>query len=82
MVIEKHGPRLAAGVNAQTQRYSASAARALVVNSPVYVGGIPQELRGAFGHLSLEQGESPPEKHNDQSALIPSGFMMLGFKIA
>ncbi|XP_003474286.2 usherin isoform X2 [Cavia porcellus] len=56
VVIEKHGPRLAAGVNAQTQRYSASAARALVVNSPVYVGGIPQELRGAFGHLSLEQG--------------------------
>ncbi|XP_013375386.1 PREDICTED: usherin isoform X1 [Chinchilla lanigera] len=54
--IKKEGPLLAAGVNALMERYSASAAQPLVVNSPVYVGGIPQHLRGTFRHLSLEQG--------------------------
>ncbi|KFO25414.1 Usherin [Fukomys damarensis] len=56
VLIKKEGALLTAGLNALTERYSAPGARPLVVNSPVYIGGIPQQLRGAYGRLSLEQG--------------------------
>ncbi|EHB00446.1 Usherin [Heterocephalus glaber] len=58
VVMKKEGTLLTAGLNALMERYSVPEARPLVVNSPVHIGGIPQELWDAYGHLSLEQGFS------------------------
>jgi hypothetical protein len=57
VIIKKEGSILSASVNEQKENASKAGAQPLVVNSLIYVGGIPQELWSSYGHLSLEQGK-------------------------
>ncbi|XP_004700202.1 usherin [Echinops telfairi] len=56
VVMKKEGSVISASMNGLTEYVSESRAQPLTVNSPVYVGGIPQELHSTYEHLSLEQG--------------------------
>ncbi|XP_058131204.1 usherin [Dasypus novemcinctus] len=56
VVIQKEGSLLSASMNELIERASESGAQSLTVNSPVYIGGIPQQVQNSYKHLSLEQG--------------------------
>ncbi|XP_041578632.1 usherin [Vulpes lagopus] len=56
VIIKKKDSLIAASMNELRERVSQSRAQPLMVNSPVYVGGTPQELQDSYKHLSLEQG--------------------------
>ncbi|XP_002760562.4 usherin [Callithrix jacchus] len=56
VTIKKEGSFISASMNGLMKHASGSGAQPLVVNSPVYVGGIPQELLNSYQHLCLEQG--------------------------
>ncbi|OBS75895.1 hypothetical protein A6R68_17653, partial [Neotoma lepida] len=58
VIIKKEGSVVSVGVNELMERTSQPGAQTLQVNSPVYVGGIPQELQDSYSHLTLEQGSS------------------------
>lgn len=57
VIIKKNDSVISASMNELMEQVSESTAQPLMVNSPVYVGGIPQELRGSYKHLKLEQGK-------------------------
>ncbi|XP_028616049.1 usherin isoform X2 [Grammomys surdaster] len=54
--IKKEGSTVSVGVNELTKNTSQAGGQPLLVNSPVYLGGIPQELQDSYAHLTLEQG--------------------------
>ncbi|ELW55473.1 Usherin [Tupaia chinensis] len=56
VIIKREGSSISASMNELMERASESRAQPLVVNSPVYVGGISQELQDSYKHLSFEQG--------------------------
>ncbi|XP_040491950.1 usherin [Ursus maritimus] len=56
VIIKKKGSIISASMNELRKCVSQSRAQPLMVNSPVYMGGTPQELQDSFKHLSLEQG--------------------------
>uniref|UniRef100_A0A8C9BFN6 Usherin n=1 Tax=Phocoena sinus TaxID=42100 RepID=A0A8C9BFN6_PHOSS len=56
VIIKKKGSVLSTSMNELIERVSESRAQPLMVNSPVYVGGTPQELHDSYKHLKLEQG--------------------------
>ncbi|XP_004439711.1 PREDICTED: usherin [Ceratotherium simum simum] len=56
VIVKKEGSFISASVNELMEHVSESKAQPLTVNSPVYVGGTPQELQDSYKHLSLEQG--------------------------
>ncbi|XP_070624945.1 usherin-like [Bos indicus] len=56
VIIKKNDSIISASMNELMEHVSESRAQALMVNSPVYVGGIPQELHDPYKHLKLEQG--------------------------
>ncbi|KAI4537068.1 hypothetical protein MG293_013271, partial [Ovis ammon polii] len=56
VIIKKNDSVISASMNELMERVSESRAQALMVNSPVYVGGIPQELHDSYKYLKLEQG--------------------------
>ncbi|XP_060145902.1 usherin [Globicephala melas] len=56
VIIKKKGSVLSTSMNELMERVSESRAQPLMVNSPVYVGGTPQELHESYKHLKLEQG--------------------------
>ncbi|XP_040841245.1 usherin [Ochotona curzoniae] len=55
-IIKKEGSIVSTSMNELVKRVPESRLQALQVNSPVYIGGIPQELQNSFQHLRLEQG--------------------------
>lgn len=57
VIIKKNDSIISASMNELMEHVSESRAQALMVNSPVYVGGIPQELHDPYKHLKLEQGK-------------------------
>lgn len=57
VIIKKKGSVLSTSMNELMERVSESRAQPLMVNSPVYVGGTPQELHDSYKHLKLEQGK-------------------------
>lgn len=57
VIIKKEGSFISTSMNGLMKHASESGAQPLVVNSPVYVGGIPQELLNSYQHLCLEQGK-------------------------
>lgn len=61
--IKKEGSMVSVGVNELTKSTSQAEGQALLVNSPVYLGGIPQELQDSYRHLTLEQGKFPSKAH-------------------
>ncbi|XP_052056319.1 usherin [Apodemus sylvaticus] len=54
--IKKEGPVLSVGVNELTKSASRAGGQPLLVDSPVYLGGIPRELQDSYRHLTLEPG--------------------------
>ncbi|XP_048212729.1 usherin [Perognathus longimembris pacificus] len=54
--IKREGSILSASMNEVVEHSSDAGAQPLLVNSSVYLGGIPQELRNFYRHLNLEQG--------------------------
>ncbi|XP_074120778.1 usherin [Sminthopsis crassicaudata] len=58
VTVKKAGSVISANVNELMKHVSESSAQPLMVNSPVYVGGMPQDLQDAYEELSLEQGFS------------------------
>ncbi|XP_069911419.1 usherin isoform X2 [Oryctolagus cuniculus] len=56
VTIKKEGPMLSISMNELMKCVPDSRPQGLDVNSPVYVGGIPQELQNSYKHLNLEQG--------------------------
>ncbi|XP_016076620.1 PREDICTED: usherin [Miniopterus natalensis] len=56
VMVKREGSVVSASVNELTERVSESRAQALMVNSPVYLGGAPLELRDSYKRLSLEPG--------------------------
>ncbi|KAL1769712.1 usherin [Sigmodon hispidus] len=56
VIINKEGSLVSVCVNEVTKRTSQAGSQILQVNSPVYVGGIPQELQNSYSHLTLQQG--------------------------
>ncbi|XP_052593935.1 usherin [Peromyscus californicus insignis] len=56
VIIKKEGSLVSLSVNQLMERTSQAGAQTLQVNSPVYLGGIPQELQDSYSHLTLEQG--------------------------
>ncbi|XP_003419924.2 usherin [Loxodonta africana] len=56
VIMKKEGSVILASMNELTERVLQSRAQPLMVNSPVYVGGIPQELQDTYRYLSYEQG--------------------------
>lgn len=68
VIIKKKGSIISASMNELRKCLSQSRAQPLMVNSPVYVGGTPQELQDSFKHLSLEQGKVHLEFPNKYSS--------------
>ncbi|KAL6091956.1 hypothetical protein STEG23_000531, partial [Scotinomys teguina] len=56
VVVKKEGFLVSVRVNQLMEHTSQAGAQTLPVNSPIYVGGIPQELQDSYSHLTLEQG--------------------------
>ncbi|KAG3258086.1 usherin, transcript variant X1 [Ictidomys tridecemlineatus] len=56
VIVKKKGSVIAASVNELMEHSAGSRAEPLLVDSPVYVGGIPRELWNSYRQLSLEQG--------------------------
>ncbi|EGV92554.1 Usherin [Cricetulus griseus] len=56
VIIKKEGSMVSVAVNELMEHSSQAGAQTLQVNSPVYVGGIPQELQDSYSHLTLEKG--------------------------
>ncbi|KAM5238832.1 usherin [Ctenodactylus gundi] len=55
--LTKEGPVLAVGLEGQVERSSPRpGGQPLEVSSPVYLGGVPQELYHAYRHLGLQPG--------------------------
>ncbi|NP_067383.3 usherin precursor [Mus musculus] len=54
--IKKEGSVVSVRVNALKKSTSQAGGQPLLVNSPVYLGGIPRELQDAYRHLTLEPG--------------------------
>lgn len=61
--IKKEGSVVSVRVNALKKSTSQAGGQPLLVNSPVYLGGIPRELQDAYRHLTLEPGKLPSEAH-------------------
>ncbi|KAM4814939.1 usherin-like, partial [Thomomys bottae] len=55
-IIKREGSTLSASMNELVAHTSEAGTQPVLVNSPVYLGGIPQELRYSYRHLSLQQG--------------------------
>lgn len=51
-----------------------AAAQTLRVDSPVYVGGIPQELQDSYSPGTLEQGKIPARGTTTGHGPVPAGF--------
>ncbi|XP_055465169.1 usherin [Psammomys obesus] len=56
VIIQKEGSGVSLVVNELVEHTSQATAHTLLLNSPVYLGGVPQELQDSFRHLALEQG--------------------------
>ncbi|XP_006890633.1 PREDICTED: usherin [Elephantulus edwardii] len=56
VIMRKEGSAILASVNELMEQTSQPKAQPLMVNSPIYVGGIPQELHNTYKQLSFEQG--------------------------
>lgn len=57
VTIKKEGSMLSTSMNELMKCVPDSRPQLLEVNSPVYLGGIPQELQNSYKHLNLEQGK-------------------------
>nr|XP_004672060.2 usherin [Jaculus jaculus] len=55
-IVKREGSILSASMNELVERSSEAGSQPLVLNSAVYVGGIPLELQDNYRQLSLEQG--------------------------
>lgn len=80
VIVKKEGSIIAASMNGLMERVSQSRAQPLVVNSPVYVGGVPPELQDMYGHLSLEQGKPHLEESpnpNPYSLVLPGWAVLI-----
>uniref|UniRef100_A0ACB8GA91 Uncharacterized protein n=1 Tax=Sphaerodactylus townsendi TaxID=933632 RepID=A0ACB8GA91_9SAUR len=56
VILKKEGLVISASVNELTEKVVEPGLENLIVNSPVYIGGIPDEIQDAFQELGLEQG--------------------------
>ncbi|XP_032771366.1 usherin [Rattus rattus] len=56
VTIKREGSMVSVGVNELTKSTSRAGDQPPLLNSPVYLGGIPQELQDSYRHLTLEQG--------------------------
>ncbi|XP_053139313.1 usherin [Hemicordylus capensis] len=56
VILKKEGSVVSASVNDWTEHVVQPGLEQLTVNSPVYIGGIPEEVQNAFQELGLEQG--------------------------
>lgn len=74
VIIKKEGSFISTSMNGLMKHTSESGAQPLVVNSPVYVGGIPQELLNSYQHLCLEQGKFHWRNSQIHTALVLTDF--------
>lgn len=56
VILKKEGLVVSASVNELTKQVVQPGLEELNVNSPVYIGGIPEEVQKTFEELGLEQG--------------------------
>ncbi|KAJ6666895.1 hypothetical protein lerEdw1_018897 [Lerista edwardsae] len=56
VILKKEGLVVSASVNELTKQVVQPGLDQLNVNSPVYIGGIPEEIQNTFEELGLEQG--------------------------
>ncbi|EDL94949.1 rCG20448 [Rattus norvegicus] len=56
VTIRREGSMVSVGVNELTKSTSRAGDQPPLLTSPVYLGGIPQELQASYRHLTLEQG--------------------------
>lgn len=61
VILKKEGLVVSASVNELTEQMVEPDLEELIVNSPVYIGGIPDEVQDAFKELELEQGVLQPK---------------------
>lgn len=62
------------GVNELTKSTSRAGDQPPLLTSPVYLGGIPQELQASYRHLTLEQGKFPSEANTIGHGSGPPGI--------
>ncbi|KAM6217822.1 usherin isoform 2-T2 [Rhynchocyon petersi] len=56
VIMKKQGSIISVSVNELMEQVSEFTAQPLTVNSPIYIGGIPQELHNTYKQLNFEQG--------------------------
>nr|XP_056708935.1 usherin [Euleptes europaea] len=56
VILKKDGLVVSASVNELTEQVVEPGLEELIVNSPVYIGGIPDEIQDAFKELGLQEG--------------------------
>lgn len=74
VLIKKEGSVVLVGVNELLGRALQAGAQTLRVNSPVYVGGIPQELQDSNSPVILEQDKIPARGPTFGHDPVPAGF--------